>query len=134
MDFHTPHPTFDFITADHPVRPGWHCTFPGSRRFGFRSEVFGSSTTEHLHHLERVTRQVCEQFECELLEFDGDVNHVHLLVGFPPNLALSKVANSLKGVSSRYLRRSFPEIRRYYWRAPDCGPDPTSPALSEAHH
>ena len=47
----------------------------------------------------------------------GEASHVHLLVNFPPKVALSKLVNSLKGVSSRRLRQEFPELRRHYWRA-----------------
>jgi putative transposase len=42
---------------------------------------------------------------------------VHLLVNFPPKVALSKLVNSLKGVSSRRLRQEFPNLARHYWRA-----------------
>jgi putative transposase len=41
---------------------------------------------------------------------------VHLLVNFPPKVALSKLVNSLKGVSSRRLRQEFPDLLRHYWR------------------
>lgn len=41
----------------------------------------------------------------------------HLLVNFPPKVALSKLVNSLKGVSSRRLRQEYPELVRHYWRA-----------------
>ncbi len=37
-------------------------------------------------------------------------------MNFPPKVTLSKLANSLKGVSSRYLRRDFPELRRHFRR------------------
>jgi hypothetical protein len=53
----------------------------------------------------------------ELAEFNGQANHVHLLVSFPPALALSRLVNSLKGVSSRRLRQEFPDLARHYWRA-----------------
>jgi putative transposase len=37
-------------------------------------------------------------------------------VNFPPKVALAKLVNSLKGVSSRLLRQEFPDLRRhYYW-------------------
>ena len=62
-------------------------------------------------------RAVCADFECELVEFNGENNHVHLLVNFPPKVALSKLVNSLKGVSSRRLRQEYPELVRHYWRA-----------------
>lgn len=40
-------------------------------------------------------------------EFNGEDDHVHLLVHYPPKVALSKLVNSLKGVSSRYLRAEY---------------------------
>lgn len=62
-------------------------------------------------------RDVCAGFECELAEFNGGPNHVHLLVNFPPKVALSRLVNSLKGVSSRRMRQEFPDLHRHYWRA-----------------
>jgi putative transposase len=35
----------------------------------------------------------------------------------PPTVALSRLVNSLKGVSSRRLRQEFPDLARHYWRA-----------------
>ncbi|MCF1512617.1 IS200/IS605 family transposase, partial [Streptomyces glomeratus] len=51
--------------------------------------------------------EVCGSFETELKEFNGESDHVHLLVHYPPKVALSKLINSLKGVSSRYLRAEY---------------------------
>ena len=56
-------------------------------------------------------------FGSELAEFNGEANHVHLLVNFPPTVAISRLVNSLKGVSSRRLRQEFPDLRRHFWRA-----------------
>lgn len=80
----------------------------------FRHSVF---TDDHLTYLEIVMRSVCEDFGCTLEEFDGEDNHVHLLVGFPATVELSKLVNSLKGVSSRRARQRFPELGAHYWRA-----------------
>lgn len=60
---------------------------------------------------------VCADFECELVEFNGEDNHVHLLVNFPPKVAISRLVNSLKGVSSRRMRQEFPDLVKHYWRA-----------------
>jgi putative transposase len=46
----------------------------------------------------------CEKLECELLELDGEADHVHLLIHYPPKLAISHLVNSLKSVSSRRVR------------------------------
>ncbi|GAA3237041.1 IS200/IS605 family transposase [Nonomuraea helvata] len=67
----------------------------------FRHPVF---TGTHLTRLDEITRSVCADFETELAEFNGEATHVHLLVNFPPKIALSKLVNSLKGVSSRWMR------------------------------
>jgi putative transposase len=59
---------------------------------------------------------VCADFGAQLAEFDGEDDHVHLLVEYPPTVQLSKLVNSLKGVSSRRLRaENFPEITAKLW-------------------
>ncbi len=45
-----------------------------------------------------------EKLECQLLEMDGEKDHVHLLVAYPPKLAISVMVNNLKSTSSRRLR------------------------------
>ena len=52
-------------------------------------------------------RKVCGDFGAELREFTGEDDHVHLLAGYPPKVAVSALVNSLKGVSARRLRSEF---------------------------
>lgn len=60
--------------------------------------------------------EVCRDFSAELVEFNGEHDHVHLLVQYPPTVQLSVLVNSLKGVSARHLRGEFPtHISRYLW-------------------
>ena len=66
--------------------------------------------------LREIFAKVCQDFEADLVEFDGEDDHVHLLVNYPPKVAVSKLVNSLKGVSSRRLRQRYPEIERRYWK------------------
>lgn len=80
----------------------------------FRHHVF---TRVHLARLDEIMRDVCADFEAELTEFNGEGEHVHLLVSFPPKMAVAKLVNSLKGVSSRRMRTEFPELARHYYRA-----------------
>ncbi|SDJ67521.1 putative transposase [Nonomuraea maritima] len=80
----------------------------------FRHPVF---TARHLERMEEIMRDVCLDFETELAEFNGETNHVHLLVNFPPKVALSRLVNSLKGVSSRRMRQEFPRLAQHYYRA-----------------
>jgi len=65
-------------------------------------------TAAHLERLEQITRGACADSETGLTEFNGEPSYVHLLVSFPPTVALSRLVNSLKGVSSRRMRQEFP--------------------------
>jgi putative transposase len=69
---------------------------------------------ERLAFLKDVFDGVCEEFESELLEFNGEADHVHLLVSHPPKHSVSALVNSLKGVSSRMLKLQFPEIEHFW--------------------
>jgi Transposase and inactivated derivatives len=39
---------------------------------------------------------VCNDFEAEMIEFDGEKDHVHLMINYPPKVQISKLVNSLK--------------------------------------
>jgi putative transposase len=73
-------------------------------------------TDAMLTRTEEIMREVCADFEAELQQFDGEQDHVHLLVHYPPKVQLSKLVNSLKGVSSRRLRQEYDShVRQYLW-------------------
>ena len=62
--------------------------------------------------LEASIRQVCTDFEADLIEIDGEDDHLHLLIAYPPKTSISRLVNSLKGVSSRRIRAlNYPEVR-----------------------
>lgn len=100
------------------IRTGRHCVFVLHAHLVFVTKFrHGVFTGAHLIRLEEIMRAVCADFETELAEFNGENDHVHLLVNFPPKVALSKLVNSLKGVSSRRMRQEFPELATHYYRA-----------------
>ena len=74
-------------------------------------------TKEMLDCTRNVFASVCIDFESSLVKFDGEGDHVHLLVNYPPNVSLSKLVNSLKGISSRIIRREFSkDVNRILWK------------------
>ena len=76
----------------------------------------GALTDPILTRCEEVMRDVCADFGAVLQEFNGEDDHVHLLVTYPPTVQLSKLVNSLKGVSSRHLRSEFSNhLSKYLW-------------------
>jgi len=100
------------------IRTGRHCAFLLHAHLVFvtkyRHKVFAD---RHLRRMEEIMRAVCADSGTELVEFNGKTDHVHLLVNFQPKVAVSKLVNSLKGVSSRQLRQEFPDLVRHYYRA-----------------
>lgn len=106
------------MAVEQGIRTGRHCVFLLHAHLvfvtKFRHRVF---TDRHLTRMQEILHEVCADFDVELVEFNGESEHVHLLVNFPPTLALSKLVNSLKGVSSRLMRKEFPELAQHYWRA-----------------
>ena len=59
---------------------------------------------------------VCSDFGARLVEVNGEDHHVHLLIEYPPTVQLTKLVNSLKGVSSRRLRAErYPEVMSRLW-------------------
>lgn len=80
----------------------------------YRRKIFDLDTFEKLRGY---FASVCADFNVERVEMDGEDDHVHLLINYPPKLAISHLVNSLKGVSSRLLRRDRPDIaERYYYK------------------
>ena len=79
----------------------------------YRRGVF---TDDILGKLKPIFANVCADFGSELIEMDGEDDHVHLLVNYPPKVAVSSLVNSLKGVSSRMLRKEkHLDIRKKLW-------------------
>lgn len=78
-----------------------------------REDVF---TPPMLTACENTMRTVCENFGATLERFNGETDRVHLLVTYPATVAVSSLVNSLKGVSSRILRRDYgPQLAPYLW-------------------
>jgi hypothetical protein len=69
---------------------------------------------------------VCADFEVQLIEMDGEDDQMHLLLEYPPKVAVSNRVNSLKAVSSRLLRKERPDIQSTTGKV-YCGRRPTSP-------
>lgn len=79
----------------------------------YRRGVF---TKEILDDMRPMFASVCTDFEAELIEFDGEDDHVHLLVNYPPKVAVSKLVNCLKGISSLLIRKkNYPTIKAKLW-------------------
>jgi putative transposase len=72
----------------------------------YRRKIFDEAM---LIRLESIIAGLMVQWDGRLIEFNGEPDHVHLLIQYTPQVELSKLINNLKTVSSRYLRKEFAE-------------------------
>lgn len=99
------------------IRAGRHCVFLMHIHLVFitkyRRKAF---TKEVIDFMKPIFEKVCNDFEAELIECDGESDHIHLLVNYPPKVSVSKLVNSLKGVSSRKVRQQrFKSVDSKLW-------------------
>ncbi len=67
-------------------------------------------TQESLRLIEESCKGVAKKMDFEVLEFNGEADHIHLLIAYPPKWSISEMVNALKGVSSRrYGQARFPK-------------------------
>ena len=70
-----------------------------------------------MKRLREIFEDTLGKWECGLIEFNGEQDHLHLLFAATPVIELSRLVNNLKTVSSRLIRRDFSaEIRTMYWK------------------
>lgn len=69
------------------------------------------------NRLHEIAHDLFSKWDCEILEMNGEADHVHILFDAPPQIQLSKIINSFKTVSSRYIRKEFEEeLKPFYWK------------------
>ncbi len=101
---------------------------PHNHSFGFNA-VHIVFVTKYRHpvinsaietRLKELIDKLCKTQDCELLECKADLgtnDHIHLLVDLAPKIALSKLVNTLKTITSREIRKEFAEyLKPYYWK------------------
>lgn len=97
------------------IRTGRHCVFAMHVHLVFvtkyKKNIFQK---EYLDYMKELFKKLLANFESELAEFNGEKDHVHLLVNYPPKVCISKLVNALKGTSSKMLKEKFPELKQYY--------------------
>ncbi|OQC43558.1 MAG: Transposase IS200 like protein [Bacteroidetes bacterium ADurb.Bin028] len=72
---------------------------------------------EILNDLNEIFKKIIEGKNGTLIEFNGEIDHVHLLFETPPQVELAKLVNTLKTVSSRLIRKKHSEyLKKYYWK------------------
>lgn len=74
-------------------------------------------TAPMLTRLKEIFANTARLWDCQLLEFNGEPDHVHMLLSLNPKVQPSVFVNNLKTVSSRLIRKEFAEqLQNIYWK------------------
>ena len=65
--------------------------------------------------LRELIREICKSIDVEIIKGHVSKDHLHILVSCPPNLAVSKLMQSLKGETSRKLLSEYRSLSREFW-------------------
>ncbi|MFB6365847.1 IS200/IS605 family transposase [Paenibacillus elgii] len=57
-----------------------------------------------------------ENYNISLVEWNHELDHVHILFKAHPNTELSKFINAYKSASSRLIKKEFPQVRKKLWK------------------
>lgn len=97
------------------LRHGRHCVFALYVHLVFVTKYRrGVLTTEAIDWLTLHFTKVCAMQGAFLDACDGEDDHIHLVVNYPPTVSVSALVNTLKGTSSRSLRTTFPALTKRY--------------------
>ncbi|MCC0646201.1 IS200/IS605 family transposase [Clostridioides sp. ZZV14-6150] len=79
----------------------------------YRRKVIDNSISDRLKD---IFVDIAPNYGVELLEWNHDIDHVHLLFKAKPNTEISKLLNAYKSASSRRIKNEFPSIRKSLWK------------------
>jgi putative transposase len=75
-----------------------------------------SLSSELLEDMRCILNQLLVKWECSLIEFGGESDHVHVLFEAHPSIEVAKLVNNIKTVTSRRLRSQYKEhLSQFYW-------------------
>lgn len=101
------------------MKSHWHCVFNLNYHLVLVTKYRKKCLTDEIRErLGVILSETLEKWECSMEEFNGEDDHVHLLVSAHPSLQLSKLVNSLKTVSSRLIRKEQGQHFQKYYSKP----------------
>jgi putative transposase len=98
------------------IRHGRHCVSKSHAHLVFVTKYRRKvSDGDALQRLQAIFEKVCRDFQAQLLEMNGEAEHVHLFIHYPPKHSVSSLVNSLKGFPGRLLRIERSDMEKRYW-------------------
>ena len=79
----------------------------------YRGQVFDDAIS---NRAKEIFECIAPEYKIELVEWNHDKDHVHVLFKGQLKTELSKFINAYKFTSSRLLKKEFPTIRQKLWK------------------
>ena len=78
----------------------------------YRKKILKGDVAERVRHL---VREICTANEVIIVKGHVSVDHIHLLLSYPPRVSVSKLVQYLKGKTSRKLLQEYSVLRKQFW-------------------
>ncbi len=65
--------------------------------------------------LKNICVEISERYEIKFLEVGTDDDHVHFLIQSVPTMPVSKIVQTIKGITARELFKQHKEIKKQLW-------------------
>ncbi|MCU7756810.1 IS200/IS605 family transposase (plasmid) [Bacillus cereus] len=79
----------------------------------YRRNVFDDDMSDYAKNM---FVRLSENYNITLVEWNHDVDHVHILFKAHPNTEMTKFINAYKSASSRLIKRDFPQVKKKLWK------------------
>ncbi|MEJ9242467.1 IS200/IS605 family transposase [Bacillus cereus] len=79
----------------------------------YRRNVFNDDISDYAKDM---FVRLSENYNITLVEWNHDVDHVHILFKAHPNTEMTKFINAYKSASSRLIKRDFPQVKKKLWK------------------
>ncbi|PGW18265.1 IS200/IS605 family transposase [Bacillus thuringiensis] len=79
----------------------------------YRRNVFDDDMSDYAKDM---FVRLSESYNITLVEWNHDIDHVHILFKAHPNTEMTKFINAYKSASSRLIKRDFPQVRKKLWK------------------
>ncbi|MEK4745624.1 MULTISPECIES: IS200/IS605 family transposase [Bacillus] len=79
----------------------------------YRRNVFDDDMSDYAKDM---FVRLSENYNITLVEWNHDVDHIHILFKAHPNTEMTKFINAYKSASSRLIKRDFPQVKKKLWK------------------
>lgn len=106
------------MQQEHPLQTSGHAAYALLTHVIFVTKYRHEClTAPMLESMKTQIERVCEGWRSSLIEFNGEADHVHLIVSTHPTVAIASLVSNLKTVTARRMRSEFAEhLKPFYWK------------------